>query len=175
MQSKRTMAVVASVVLFSVLYFVLVMWWLGRLQREWMLVNAARRGDVGLMARLEREGVDARYARCYKGVSALEWAIVENQREATRYLLQRGADPNEGLSMAILFRRSELLGLLFAYGADATGPMPTNGMTPMQFERYLEVERQFQKDGKILEILEGAIKKQQQEKRGNMPTLASPR
>jgi ankyrin repeat protein len=91
------------------------------------LAAAAERGDASLCELLVARGADVGHRDAKRRISALHVAIYNGRDEVTRWLLEKGADPNAAdanghaaLHVAALLNRGALVGALLAHGADVS-------------------------------------------------------
>ncbi len=119
MLQKTAMKIVVIIVLVSIpVGFVGTWYW--TFDRNWPFVIAAKDGNISKVRAGLDSGIDPNQAK-WEGVTALRFAMISHRREAgdiVRLLLDRGADPNDGLYLAVVSRQPDMVKLLIARGAD---------------------------------------------------------
>ena len=113
------------------------------INRQAVFISAAFDGRVRVMRGLELFGVDVKAPACkYKGcLLPLVAAAWGGEREAVRFLIERGADVNDGgrldktpLMMASYFGETEVVKLLLTHGADVN-QVNSDGETALDFAK----------------------------------------
>lgn len=91
---------------------------LSRLERAWNFIGAAQRGDLLTLSRNLEEGVDPNVVSYPSHITALRMAIENHQKEAVKLLLNKGANPNDGLYLAVDMDQVDMTELLLIKGGD---------------------------------------------------------
>ena len=98
----------------------LIGFWFWTIQRNYEFVMAANAGNINKVRAGLDSGIDPNIT-CIKGLKALPCAINARYPASgaiVRLLLDRGADPNDGLFMAVSTGQPEIVQLLIAKGAN---------------------------------------------------------
>ena len=110
---------------FVLLPVILIGGWFWVSLRNWGFVSAAGQGNIGKVRAELDSGIDPNKAT-WQGATALRFAILSRKpehEEIIRLLLDRGADPNDGIYFAAARQPPYIVGLLLDRGAN-----PTNGL-----------------------------------------------
>lgn len=113
------------------------------------LGDAVAQGDSFEIARLAAAGVDLA-AQGDRGVTLLQWALLNQRKESLLALLEAGADPAQpgidrstAVHMAAMADDPDYLQLLLAQGADPDTPHGETRATPLMAALMGEREAQF--------------------------------
>ena len=121
----RPSASAIKITSFIVLTMLLIGYWLWTTDRNWKFVYAAGHGDLAKVRAGLDSGIDPNRASM-KGATALDFATNSRkpgQPEIIRLLVDRGADPNKGVSKAAAGQPPDTIRFLLDRGAN-----PTSGL-----------------------------------------------
>ena len=87
-------------------------------ERKWVFVNDAQRGDISKVRAGLDSGLSANTVSNIGGISVLRMAVIGGHQNIIALLLERGADPTDALGQAIQQNRPQIVTLLISKGAN---------------------------------------------------------
>jgi len=104
--------------ILATLFLVVLVYWLIKEDEAWTFVHAAQQGNLAKLSQELSSGFDPNTKVYPGGVTALRMAIENHKQAAVQLLLSNGADPNDGIALAVNMNQPEIVDLLLHEGAN---------------------------------------------------------